>query len=549
MDMPRGGAGVLEVGYTYTQTVYDSFPGSSLNTGLWTDPDNSVQVTVASGTLTIPIDHGSSGNEVEVDSTETWNLANGIWGIQRTVTGSPAATTDEGDVTGGEVYFGLWSGNSVSGPYIEIQMYPNAWYVIYGNVSGYEQTSTSTALGSAWVNGNWFGVGNYDLNGDGKFQVYSSPDGQNWTEQGAVPVGASTLNPGASGVYLGTKWQSGSTTWSTSYQDASFFARSPGGGGGGGLTLPYPLLGMYQTGGAFPTPGPSAWPSGPTTNMTAEYFAWYSGFETDVASFISECSSNSLLPYVELEPWYASGSATVAVEFTSITGGSYDTPLEAVGTAIASSGKPCILTFAHEMNVSGQYPWSQGDTGSGPGGGALTAAEWITGWAYVKAKVNSTANGLALWMWACSAFTGGTSISPAAYWPSSALPDMVGIDGYPSTQYGTNLGTFSGQIQPTVTIIRGLGWTSGIFISETNLAQMANGPLVDGTQYPPGESITSFVANMYTAGISGILEFEDATWDEPEMTSEQWDEYNAAIAANYGAPAGGTSGLLMVGIA
>src|SRR5487761_1011857 len=216
-----------------------------------------------------------------------------------------------------------------------------------------------------------------------------------------------------------------------------------------------PVLGMYETNGAFPTPGPSAWPSGPTTNLSATYMAWGQDIPTYVEPFVNDCNSNGLIPFVELEPWDSGSSWNVTPLFSSITGGSWDTWLEALGTFIASTGKPCILTFAHEMNVSGQYPWSQGDTGSGPGGGALTASERIAGWTYVRAKVNSTAGGHALWMWACNSYTGGTTISPAAYWPSSALPDMVGIDGYPSTEYGSSLGTFAGQIQPTVTIIRG----------------------------------------------------------------------------------------------
>lgn len=299
-----------------------------------------------------------------------------------------------------------------------------------------------------------------------------------------------------------------------------------------------PILGMYETGGNFPVPGPSAWPSGPATNMTANYFAMYSGFESDAASFISECDSNSLTPYVELEPWYQSGSTVTAILFSAITGGSYDAALEAVGTAIAGASGPVIVTVAHEMNIGGtpapQYPWAETSTGSGPGGGTLTAAEWIAGWQYVVTKIRSTAAGNALFMWAPGAYTGGTTYDPSPYWPGSSYVDMVGIDGYPNTEYGAALGTFSGQFGPTVSIIRGLGWTGPVFISETNLAAMvASG----------GETITSFVADMYAAGISGVLEFEDAAWTLPQMTNAQWNEYNTAVAAYYGGGgSGGSSG-------
>lgn len=311
------------------------------------------------------------------------------------------------------------------------------------------------------------------------------------------------------------------------------------------VTVPSaPILGMYQTNGAFPTPGAAAWPSGATTNLSATYVAWGQDWATYAGAFINKCNANGLIPFVELEPWNSGANWNVTPLFSDITGGTWDTWLTGVGTAIAATGKPVILTFAHEFNVSGQYPWSQGDKGSGPGGGTLTPAEWISGWKYVHDKINSTAGGYAIWMWACSAYTGGTTVDPSPWWPGASYVDMVGIDGYPSTQYDTgqtpSLGTFAGQIQPTVTSIRNLGWTNDIFISETNLAQMANGPLVNGKQYPPGESITNFVADMKAAGISGILEFEDSSWLLPQMTAAQWSEYNNAIAANYGGGSGGS---------
>lgn len=306
-----------------------------------------------------------------------------------------------------------------------------------------------------------------------------------------------------------------------------------------------PILGMYQTGGAFPVPGAAAWPSGPTTNLSATYLSWQADWPTYAAPFVAECNANGLVPFVELEPWEWDKTP---IPFASIVNGAYDSQLAGYGTAIAATGKPIILTFAHEFNVSGQYPWAQsftqtvGGTASGTGGANLTPAQWIAAWNYVRNKVNSTAGGLAIWMWACSAYTGGTTISPASYYPGSSNLDMVGIDGYPSTEFGTALGTFSGQIQPTVSILRGLGWTNPIFISETNLAQMANGPIVNGVHGTPGQSITDFVAAMAAAGISGILEFEDAAWDEPVMTSAQWAQYNAAVAANYGGGGGGGGG-------
>ena len=279
------------------------------------------------------------------------------------------------------------------------------------------------------------------------------------------------------------------------------------------------MLGMYQANGAFPTPGPSAWPSGPATNLSATYAAWGQDWAGYGDSFIKKCNANGLVPFVELEPWHSGPNWNVTPLFSDITGGKWDSWLEEIGNSIAGSKKTCILTFAHEFNVSGQYPWAQGMKGSGSGGGALTPDEWIQGWKYVQAKVNSAANGLARWMWAPNSFTGGTTVDPSPWWPGISNVDMVGIDAYPTTQYGAALGTFAGQVGPTVKIVRGLGWTDPIFISETNLAQMVSSG---------GEPIAKFVADMKAANVSGILEFEDGL---PQMTAAQWTEYNTAMGS------------------
>lgn len=529
--------------YTYAQTVYDAFPGSTLNTGLWTDESQnsaSGQIAVSGGILRL---QAKANYEVEVDATHYFDTTSGLWAIKWGHTGTGTADTSGDGTAGTECYFGF---ADAANNYFELQTYPasNTWYPWNAINNGNYTTGTGNqnAFGTGWTSGNWIGIGDYNLNGDNRLHVYSSPDGSTWTEIASWVV-SGPINMSAVELFLGTYQHTSSSTWVSQFQAASTFARSGSSGGGGGSQVSPPsppILGMYETGGNFPTPGPSAWPSGPTTNLAATYMAWGQDFPTYAGAFITECNSNGLIPFVELEPWESGTSWNVTPLFSSITGGTWDTWLTGIGTFIAGTGKPCILTFGHEMNVSGQYPWSQGDTGSGPGGGALTAAEWIAGWAYVKNKINSTAGGKALWMWACSAFTGGTNVSPAPWWPSSALPDMVGIDGYPNTQYGSSLGTFAGQIQPTVTIIRGLGWTKPIFLAETNLAQMVSSG---------GESIPSFVADMHTAGISGILEFEDASWGLPQMSSAQWTQYNNAVAEYYGSGAAPSSALLSVAIA
>lgn len=289
-----------------------------------------------------------------------------------------------------------------------------------------------------------------------------------------------------------------------------------------------PLLGLYNLNGTFAGP-PASWNSGPTTNIANQYFAMDSSspWSDFGAPFVAQCDTAGLTAFIEIEPWAFSQAPVL---FSAITGGTWDTFLEDIGTSIAGSSRPVIITFAHEMNVSGQYPWSYNTPGSGPGGGQLTPAQWITGWKYVRAKVNSTANGNALWMWACSANTGGSSTtSPSAWWPGITFLDAVGVDGYEALEGSPT--NFNAEFASAFADIRAEGWAGDIYIAETNLALM----VADG-----GDSITTFVTDMFNAGCSGILEWEDSGLQV--MSGTQWTTYNAAVASVYGGGGGGGGG-------
>ena len=121
-----------------------------------------------------------------------------------------------------------------------------------------------------------------------------------------------------------------------------------------------------------------------------------------------------------------------------------------------------------------------------------------------------------------NADTGGSTTDPTPWWPGSSHVDLVGVDGYPDTQYGSQFGTFSGEFGQTFTEIRNLGYTGGIFISETDLAPL------DGSGY---QTIPQFISALCAAGGTGFLEFEDGT---AAMTSTQWTEANTALSSDCG---------------
>ena len=259
--------------------------------------------------------------------------------------------------------------------------------------------------------------------------------------------------------------------------------------------------------------------AGQRPNVASTYLFWGGSFPT---SFASQAQAAGAIPFVEIEPWQGEGASNCgyAFDFPAMTtiganGAAISSYLSAFGSAIASFGHPVIITFAREFNVPGQYPWAQG------GCEDTTAAQWIKAWDTVRSDIDATAGGLAHFMWAPGADTGGTTIDPAPYWPGALQVDMVGVEGFPDTQWGSQLGAFSGLFGPVFHEIHTLTRLP-IFIAETNLAPL------DGRGY---QSLPGFISDVCSNGGDGVLQFQN----HQTLSSTQWGELDKALASDCGA--------------
>jgi hypothetical protein len=258
--------------------------------------------------------------------------------------------------------------------------------------------------------------------------------------------------------------------------------------------------------------------AGQRPNVANSYLFWGDSFPT---AFADQAQSAGATAFVEIEPWQGEGAGDCsytpdfpAMSTIGANGAAISRYLGALGSAIASFGHPVIRTFAREFSVSGQYPWSQGDCED------TTAAQWIKAWDTVRSDIDATAGGLAHFMWAPRADTGGTTVDPAPYWPGAAQVDMVGVEGFPDTGYGPQLGTFSGVFGPVFDEIHTLTGLP-IFIAETNLAPL------DGSGY---QSLPGFIADLCSDGGDGVLQFQE----HQTLSGTQWSELDKALADDCG---------------
>ena len=281
-------------------------------------------------------------------------------------------------------------------------------------------------------------------------------------------------------------------------------------------TPPATTLGIYlpaEDGGSYSTV------PGQTPNVANTYQYWGNDFPT---TFADKAETLGATPFVELEPWQGvvqgdTGDCSYSSDFPAMTtiganGSAISSYLHAYGSEIAAFGHPVILTFAHEFNIAGQYPWATGDCEN------TTAAQWIQAWDTVRSDIDATAGGLASFMWAPGADTGGTNQNPTPYWPGSAQVDMIGVDGYPGTEWGP-FTSFSALFGPVFNEIHALS-SLPIFIAETDLAPL------DGSGY---ESLSGFISDLCSNGGDGVLQFQDGT---PALSSTQWTELDNALAGD-----------------
>lgn len=199
------------------------------------------------------------------------------------------------------------------------------------------------------------------------------------------------------------------------------------------------------------------------------------------SSFATLCQNNNAIPFVELEPWNSATGGKTWPTFANIIGGTYDSLLTGLGSGIASFGHTVWLTFAHEMNGS-WYPWGNG------GAGGVTPSQWISAWKHVHDTVNSTAGGLAKWVWAPN----NNDVGPVTpYWPGASYVDIPAADMYIQNSSQTFANFHANTIREIATLTSTPVWNAETGVNPA-----------DATQ--PGR-ITQFVSDMKNAGMSGFM--------------------------------------------
>jgi mannan endo-1,4-beta-mannosidase len=190
-------------------------------------------------------------------------------------------------------------------------------------------------------------------------------------------------------------------------------------------------------------------------NLVGYYSGWAEPF---ASSFALRVHRHGIIPYVQIDPTYASVSAIAA--------GAYDVYLRGYADSVRSFGHAVVIGFGHEMNGD-WYSW---------GYGHVAPSTFVAAWRHIVTVFRSEGADNVTWLWTVNQDRPGTG-PVASWWPGAKYVTWVGIDGY----YIRRSDTFAKVFGPTIGQVRaftrkpillsetGVGPDAGQFVKISNL--------------------------------------------------------------------------------
>jgi mannan endo-1,4-beta-mannosidase len=180
---------------------------------------------------------------------------------------------------------------------------------------------------------------------------------------------------------------------------------------------PYSYLGVYETGSppAYDPIADFARAVGRAPNMVGFYSGWTESFPV---SFAETVRSHGGIPYVQIDPTYASVSGIAA--------GDYDGYLRSYADRVRDYGYAVVIGFGHEMNGP-WYSW---------GYGHVPPSKFIAAWRHIVTLFHAQGADNVTWLWTVNQDRPGTG-PVMSWWPGARYVTWVGIDGYYVRPYDT----------------------------------------------------------------------------------------------------------------
>jgi mannan endo-1,4-beta-mannosidase len=216
-------------------------------------------------------------------------------------------------------------------------------------------------------------------------------------------------------------------------------------------------LGVYEPGAppAYAPIASFALAAGKQPNLVGYYSGWAEPF---ASSFAQRLHKHDIIPYVQIDPTYASVAAIAA--------GAYDVYLRGYAGSVRDFGHAVVIGFGHEMNGY-WYSW---------GYGHVAPSTFIAAWRHIVTLFRSEGADNVTWLWTVNQDRPGTG-PVASWWPGANYVTWVGIDGYyihPSDTFAKVFGSTINQVRaithkPILLSETGVSTGAGRFVKISNL--------------------------------------------------------------------------------
>jgi hypothetical protein len=204
-------------------------------------------------------------------------------------------------------------------------------------------------------------------------------------------------------------------------------------------------LGVYEPGSppAYAPIASFASAAGKQPNLVGYYSGWAQPF---ASSFARKARRHGIIPYVQIDPTYASVSAIAA--------GAYDVYLRGYADSVREFGHAVVIGFGHEMNGD-WYSW---------GYRHIAPSTFVAAWRHIVTVFRGEGADNVTWLWTVNQDRPGTG-PVAPWWPGADYVTWVGIDGY----YIRRSDTFAKVFGRTIGEVRAVTHKP-ILLSETGVA-------------------------------------------------------------------------------
>jgi glycosyl hydrolase family 26 len=196
--------------------------------------------------------------------------------------------------------------------------------------------------------------------------------------------------------------------------------------------------------------------------------------------------------HVLLDDWTAKLNGK-QLSWAAISNGTYNSEIDAEATKLKSYGKPVMLSFEHEADLTTHIP-SQG-----------TAAQYAAAYRYIHNRFASDGVKNVIWVWTTTGY-GGHDATIQALYPGSAYVDWVGYDPYNfAACHDESWKTFSDTVSPFYNWLESNGFGNKPFI-------LPEYGTVPGTGSEAAQWFNSIPSVLQAyPNIKALLEFDDTS--------------------------------------